>query len=336
MKLLVVILNYRATGLTVDCLGSLASRISAVPGTRVAVCENGTGEEAAQQLRQVIDANGWRDWVDLTAVHPNRGFTGGNNLIIRRAMGSRDPPDYFLLLNADTIVLDGALEGLVALMDHQPKVGIAGSQLLTIDGRVGPSPYRFASLASEFAKGMNLGFVSRALSRWIEWPPTPTKACRVDWLCGASMLLRRTMLEEIGLLDEGLYTYFDDVDLCLRARRAGWQTWYVPESRVIHLEGGSTGISGRIHKRRPQYWFQARRRFFLKHYGPLRTALVDAAFISGFAMWRVRRRLQGKPDSDPPDMLSDFIRNSVLRTGFRLTEVENPAMKDFERDSGGN
>jgi len=65
------------------------------------------------------------------------------------------------------------------------------------------------------------------------------------------MILRRTMLEQIGLLDEGLYTYFDDVDLCLRAQRAGWETWFVPESEIIHLEGRSTGIVAHLIRRRP-------------------------------------------------------------------------------------
>jgi GT2 family glycosyltransferase len=157
-------------------------------------------------------------------------------------------------------------------------------------------------------------------------PPTPAAAGPVEWVSGASMLLRRTMLEEIGLLDEGLYTYFDDVDLCLRARRAGWETWFVPESRVVHLEGASTGIVQRVVKRRPPYWFQARRRFFLKNYGPAYAALVDAAFLAGFAAWRVRRRLQGKPDTDPPHMLGDFFRHSVFAAGFRVAEVENPAL----------
>ena len=96
------------------------------------------------------------------------------------------------------------------------------------------------------------------------------------------------MLEQIGLLDEGLYTYFDDIDICLRARRAGWETWYVPESKIIHLEGSSTGVNPQAKKRRPAYWFQARRRYFLKSYGGLYTALVDAAFLFGFAIWRLR------------------------------------------------
>ena len=83
----------------------------------------------------------------------------------------------------------------------------------------------------------------------------------MEWICYACGILRRTMLEQIGLLNEGLFTYFDDVNTCLRAERAGWETWFVPESRAIHLEGASTGVAVRLkERRRPAYWYQARRR----------------------------------------------------------------------------
>jgi N-acetylglucosaminyl-diphospho-decaprenol L-rhamnosyltransferase len=326
MKVLVIILNYRVTDLTIQCLRSLALRVGEVPGTRVAVLENGTGGDATERLRTAIAENGWGSWVDLSEISPNRGFTGGNNILIRDAMASSDPPEYFLLLNADTIVEEGAIRSLVDLMNRQSVAGVAGSQLLSPEGVVQASPFRFPGVATELDAGLRIGFVSRLLSRWSVVPSTPSRACAVEWVSGASMILRRSMLEAIGLLDEGLYTYFDDIDLCLRARRAGWETWYVPESRVVHLEGASTGIVHRVVKRRPAYWFQARRRFFLKSHGAVYAALVDAAFLSGFATWRLRRRLQGKLDTDPPRMLADAFHNSVFATGFELREVENPAM----------
>lgn len=327
MKLVVVILNYNVTELAIDCLRSLSSRIHEVPGARVALVENGSGTEALPRLRAAIDEHGFGAWVDLIPVHPNRGFTGGNNIAIRAALASDDPPEYFLLLNADTLVHDGALASLVALMDRVPRAGIAGSQLLDPTGVVQASPFRFPSLASELDASLRIGLVSKLLARWWVVPPTPNQATSVEWVSGASMILRRTMLEEIGLLDEGLYTYFDDNDLCMRARRAGWETWYEPESRVVHLEGAATGITQRVIKRRPPYWFQARQRYFLKNYGALQTLGIDAAFILGFALWRVHRRLRGRSDPDPPHMLGDFIRHSVFRTGFQVREVENPALR---------
>jgi GT2 family glycosyltransferase len=328
MKLLVVILNYRVTDLTIDCLRSIAPEIPSVPGMKVAVCENGTGGDAEARIRGAIDANGWSDWAELTAVHPNRGFTGGNNVIIRKWMASNDPPEYFHLLNADTLAKPGTFRALVDFMDAHPTVGVGGSHLEFPDGSLQSSPRRFHNIVSELDRGMRLGLFTKLTSRWqVNLPDLPA-ACRVDWVSGASMIIRREVIEAIGPLDEGLFTYFDDVDYCLNAIRAGWETWYVPESRIVHFEGASTGVLFDSPKPLPQYWYQARRRFFLKNYGALYTALADAAFLCGFAAWRVRRRIQSKPDTDPARMLLDSFRNSVFMTGFKLREVPNPALVD--------
>lgn len=327
MKLLVIVLNYRVTDLTIDCLRSIAPEIASVAGMKVAVCENGTGGDAEQKLRDAITGNGWEFWVELTAISPNRGFTGGNNTIIRKALASADPPEYFLLLNADTIVRPGALASLVNFMDRNPGAGIAASRLENPDGSDQGSAYRFYSVVNEFDRALRLGVVSRVLANQAVSFPMPDAAREVDWVPGCSMIIRRKVVESIGPLDEGFYTYFDDIDYCWNARRAGWPVWFVPESRVLHLEGASTGITGRIaRKRRPGYWFQARRRFWLKNHGALKAALADGAFILGFALWRMRRLIQRKVDNDPPQLLVDFIRNSVFATGFQLREVENPAM----------
>jgi N-acetylglucosaminyl-diphospho-decaprenol L-rhamnosyltransferase len=328
VKLLIVIVCYKVVDLTIDCLRSLAPEIATVPGTHVAVCENGTGGDAADRIRDAIAREGWGEWVTLTAIHPNRGFTGGNNAILRPALTSDDRPDYCYLLNADTIVRPGALRALVDFMDTNPQVGIAGSRLESLEGIPRSTAFRFFSVPGEFERAIRLGPVSRLLRRWEGTGPLPTVPTPTDWTSGAALLVRRQVFEEIGLLDEDLYTYFDDIDLCLRARRAGWPTWVVPDSHVVHLMGQSTGVTQRDTrpKRRPTYWFQARRHFWLKNYGPLTTAAADAAWISGYALWRLRRFIQRLPDNDPPHLLSDALRHSVFVTGFRKRPVPNPAL----------
>jgi N-acetylglucosaminyl-diphospho-decaprenol L-rhamnosyltransferase len=335
MKLLVVIVSYRVTDLTIDCLRSLSGKLEQVPGgARVALCENGTGGDAADRLRQAIAENGWGSWVELTVIYPNRGFTGGNNAVIRPALESDDPPEYVLLLNADTIVPEqDSLNTLVAFLDEHPQAGIAGSRLISPEGTIESTPFRFPGIATELDRGLKLGIVSKLLAPWSLVLPKRAEPFRVGWVSGASLILRRAMLEQIGLLDEDLYTYFDDPDISLRAARAGWETWYVPASRVIHLGGSTTGLTGpRVVPRLPPYWYQARRRFFLKNYGPWYTAMADAAFILGYATWRIRRWIQRKPDTEPSHMLIDSIRHSVFWAGPKIPVVENPALRSSSGD----
>jgi N-acetylglucosaminyl-diphospho-decaprenol L-rhamnosyltransferase len=334
MKLLVVVVNYRVAHLTVDCLHSLAEEIGRVPGSRVAVCENGTGDDSAEKIQKAIDDNGWGAWCTLTAISPNLGFTGGNNVILRPAMQSADPPQYFLLLNADTIVRPNAFKALVNFMDRHSNVGIAGCRLEEPDGTPQRSAFRFQSPASEFEGSLKLGLVTRLLKQWMVAPPVRDQTFETDWVSGACMIIRREVFRDIGFLDEGYYTYFDDCDFCFNARKAGWSTWYVPAGRVVHLIGQSTGVRKKNPSRLPSYFFEARRRYFLKNRGPAYAAMADAGQIAGLALWRARVMLTGKEDFSASHLLGDSIRNSVFVTGFKVNEVRNPALAQKDGQLG--
>ena len=161
-------------------------------------------------------------------------------------------------------------------------------------------------------------------------PPVVNEAFETDWVSGASMLIRHQVLRDVGLLDEGYFTYFDDIDYCLSARKKGWPTWYVPASRVVHLVGQSTGVNN-TPKRLPPYMLDARRRYFLKHHGPLYALAVDACMILGLSLWRLRVLLTGKEDNTAPHALADSIRHSVFAKGFRIEDVQNPALASTRR-----
>ena len=145
------------------------------------------------------------------------------------------------------------------------------------------------------------------------------------------LIALRATPPDVGILDEGFYTYFDDIDYCLNAARKGWSTWYVPDSRIVHLVGATTGMSkveaaAPRPRRVPSYWFEARRRFFLKNHGPFRAMLVDLAYLSGILPGRIKRVVMGQGGIDPPHVISDFLRHSVFSRGFRVRDVANPAL----------
>lgn len=317
IRLIVVIVNYRTPGLTIDCLHSLVSEVQAIPGTRVVVTDNASGDDSVEKIGSAIETEGWGDWVTFMPLERNGGFAYGNNAAIRPVMQSTNPPPYFLLLNPDTIVRPRGLQELVGFMDKHPEVGIAGSRLEDPDGTPQHSAFRFHSVFSELDYGLRLGVVSKLLAKWWVAPPVSDQNCQTDWVAGASMIVRREVFEAAGLMDEDYFMYYEEMDFCLQANKAGWSCWYVPESRVVHLVGQSSGVTDtkRAPKRLPQYWFDSRRRYFLKNYGWLYTAVADASWASGFALWRLRRLVQNKPDSDPPQALSDFLRNSVFLKG---------------------
>lgn len=318
--LLVVIVNYRTPSLTIDCLRSLQAEIQALPDTHVVVADNASGDRSPELIAAAIQAEGWSDWVSFIPLDHNGGYAYGNNAIIRPALQSPQPPPYFLLLNPDTIVRPGAIKTLLQFMEQHPQAGLAGSRLENPDGTPQQSAFRFHTIWSELDFGLRLGVVSKILSNWAAAPPVPSSICQTDWVAGASVIVRREVFEAIGLLDEAYFMYYEEMDFCLQAKNAGWSCWYVPESRVVHLVGQSSGVTDTKipPKRRPQYWFDSRRRYFLKNYGWLYAAIADTLWASSFALWRVRRIFQGKPDSDPPKLLSDFLLNSVFFKGTKI------------------
>lgn len=331
-RLLIVTVNYRTPHLVIESLRSLESEIKAVPGTKIAVVDNNSGDDSVDKIGAAIAAENWSDWAVLLPSSVNGGFAYGNNYAIRPALQASHPPEYFLLLNPDAQVRSGALKALVDFMDQHPKVGIAGSSFEEQDGKPWPYAFRFPSILSEFEHGLRLGVVSKLLSKWsVAQVMDQDKEQPIDWLPGASMIIRRQVFESVGLMDDGYFLYYEETDFCLQAKRAGWECWYVPQSRVMHILGQSTGVTAKNQapKRLPQYWYNSRRRFFLKNYGWLYSAIADFSWLTGYSVWRVRRLIQRKPDTDPPLMLWDSFRNSVfLNRGIPSQELPHESAAD--------
>lgn len=319
LDLQVVIVNYRTPQLVVDCLASLADerdRLSArderAAEVTVWLVDNDSGDDSAECFARWLADNDAGDWLRLRPLGENGGFAAGNNAALKEILDIEPAPDYVLLLNPDTVVRRDAFAALIDYMEAHPDVGLAGSRLEDPDGTPQRSAFRFPSVWSELESALQLGFVSKLLSRYLVAPPVVDDAIETGWVAGASLIVRREVFDATGLLDDEYFMYFEEVDFCLAAKRAGWPCHYVPASHVVHLVGQASGVTTpKQQKRRPTYWFNSRRRYFGKNHGWLYTALTDLVWAVGFITWRIRRRLQRKPDNDPPHFLSDFVRNSI-------------------------
>ncbi len=293
MNILVVITCYKVPDLTIDCLQSLAEEVRQVPGLKVGICDNGNEDNTAERLEKAIEKNGWREWVYIRTVMPNRGFSGGNNVILREALLSNEVPDYFLLLNADTIVRPGAIAALLKAATASPEVGIWGPRLEWPSSEAQISCFRYISPISEMLAAAKTGPLTRIFKRWDVPIQVVDHPMKVDWCSFACALIRKEVFEAIGVLDEGYYLYFDDVDYCRSAHNAGWKVRYWPEARVVHLRGKSNPVKERTaqRKRRPKYWYFSRSWYLAKFYGKPGLFVANILWILGRCISWVREIL---------------------------------------------
>jgi N-acetylglucosaminyl-diphospho-decaprenol L-rhamnosyltransferase len=310
IEVAVVIVTYKSAELAIESLASIQSeRETQKLKIRVVLVDNASGD--LPQIEQAVERNGWSSWVTLVLASKNGGFAYGNNLGIRKAYEGRRP-NYIHLLNPDTQVRPRAIAALVEFLESNPQVGIAGSSFETEDGKDWPLAFRFPTLLSEIEHGMQLGLVTRCLSRWTVARSMNSIAQPTDWISGASMMIRPTVFRAVGGLDENFFLYFEETEFCHRARRAGFSTWYVPESRVMHVIGKSTNVEEktRFQRRLPGYWFDSRRRYFATTHSTTTAALIDvfatAASLSG--LWK--SKLLRRPST--PYYIRDLLAHSVL------------------------
>ena len=276
LELAIIIVNYRTPQLTLDSLASLEAQIE--PGTSVVVVDNASGDDSADRIEQGILQRGWSSWARLIRAPENGGFAYGNNIGIRAARAA-----LYLLLNSDTIVRPGALAGLREAARQRPDAGIIGPGLLDADGELDQSHFRQPAPPSELIRSANTGVVGRLLSRFDPIMPRTDRPTEVDWLGFACVLVRAEVFDQVGLLDEGYFMYFEDIDYCRRVRAAGWKVLYWPEPKVVHLQGASSRVSsaGDVMRRAPRYYYEARARYFAKYYGRRGLWLANAFWYAG-------------------------------------------------------
>jgi N-acetylglucosaminyl-diphospho-decaprenol L-rhamnosyltransferase len=156
---------------------------------------------------------------------------------INRILTTNPDFDYYLLLNPDVICLPGMIDSLLSVMESDPQVGVAGPQLLDMDGAPQPSRRRFATFPVLMMRALHLDSLFKRLpsvDRYLMLGERFEDVTEVDWLTGAVMLLRKAALDEVGLFDERFFLYFEDEDLCCRMWRKRWKVCYIKEAKAFH------------------------------------------------------------------------------------------------------
>jgi N-acetylglucosaminyl-diphospho-decaprenol L-rhamnosyltransferase len=248
----VVIVNWNTRDLLAQCLRSICDTVSDL-SFEVIVVDNASEDGSVEMVRREFSR------ARLIQNTENVGFARANNQAMATSQGR-----YILLFNSDAIATPGAIQSLVRLAVAEPRAGIVGAHLLNADGSFQASYTPFPNLWQEFLILSGLGRMF--YGRWYpsRGPEEDKGPQVVDYVEGACMLVRREAFEDVGGLDESYFMYVEEVDWCYTMREKGWQAWYQPAAKVIHLGGGS---SQNRRRQREADLYRSRVRFFRKHYG---------------------------------------------------------------------
>jgi len=251
----VIIVNYNARDHLRACLNTLVESPAWPERLEIIVVDNASTDHSEEMVR-----NHFED-IHFIANDSNLGFAAANNQGTRQSRGR-----YIILLNPDTRVPSDALLQLVNFMDAHPDAAVCGPQLLNPDGSIQLSCRRFPTLTAVLIRGT---FLSRFLGQsrtmreylMLDWDHQDTRT--VDWVLGACFAMRREAIAKIGLLDDGFFVYYEDIDWCYRAWRLGWKVYYYPVVSVWHYyqRASSRGIFSHA----TRYHLRSIFRLFWKH-----------------------------------------------------------------------
>lgn len=272
--LTVAIVSWNVKNLLGDCLLSLREELKQTSvHARVAVVDNASADGSAELVRER------HPWVHLHISAENLGFVRGNNLILEQ-LQQQGLPDYVWLLNPDTTIQPGTLATLLGFFEKNPCAGLIGPQLLNPDGSAQTSAFRFPDLLQPL---FDLGWLPQRFyhTRFNgRYPDTGGQPFRIDHPLGAAMMARGAAIQQVGLLDPQFFMYCEEIDWAWRMQKAGWETWLVPEAKVVHYGGASTNQA------RPAttaYLWESRAKLYRKHRDWLTRALVSFAVRHTFS-----------------------------------------------------
>lgn len=287
----VVIVNFRTPTFVTECLATLLPELKGMRAG-VVVVDNHSEDGSADTIDQWLKEHDVDGKARLLRSVSNLGFADGNNQGIR-ARRAR----FYLLLNSDTLVRSGAIATLLDTAERFPEAGLYSPRLEWPDGKGQESCFRFHTPYSELISASQTGVFARILSGYVIAMPVQESIACPQWTSFAAVLIRNEVIEQVGLLDDGYFMYFEDVEYCYRSRKAGWGIVHNPAARIVHLRGGSSPVKERTRQKRrlPRYFFESRTRFFYQIYGWPGLTAANLLWWSGRVVSKTRQLL-GRDD----------------------------------------
>lgn len=312
----IVIVSWNVRDLLRDCLSSIREagkvRVSGStpeqPSTEVIVVDSASTDGSQAMVRDEFP------WVRLIDAESNVGFSRGNNIGLEAAQGSA-----ILLLNPDTRIIGSALSTMLGFLRKHPQVGVVGPRLLNADGTTQSSRRRFPSFwTGVFESTWLEGIAPRGIrKRYYMEDLGEHEVHSVDWVTGAAFMVKRDVIQQVGVFDEGYFMYSEELDWQKRIRDAGWQIMYLPQAEVIHYGGKS---SEQVVPLRHIRFQSSKVRYFRKHHGPLVGNAMKAVILANYG-WQLSiealKGLAGHKRSLRQERVRAYWK--VIRSGLRTS-----------------
>lgn len=227
IQLSIIILSYNTKELVIECIQSILDHYKdqfEKDVFEIILLDNASTDNSAKEIEKKFDKA--KNFL-IVKSESNNGFSKGNNIGARKAKGK-----YLLFLNSDTVLLDKGLNGMVEYMGRHSEIGVLGGKLENENGTSQNSAGRFFNIINTF---LTLFFGDVRYVRF-----SPLKDTVVDWVSGASMMVRRDIFEKIGGFDEKFFMYMEDMEFCFRMKKNGYATCFCPNVKIVHREQGSS------------------------------------------------------------------------------------------------
>ncbi|NNE39490.1 MAG: glycosyltransferase family 2 protein [Marinicaulis sp.] len=310
----VIIVNYKTPALVIDALDSLQPSMAS-EDVGVVVVDNASADDSISILKNNLATRAYAERFNLVETERNGGFSFGNN----RGLAAIEC-EFVHFLNSDAIAKPGALGALASALENDRQLGAVTPKIVNSDGKQEVSRFRNHHPLSELVDGAQSDPLTK-LFRFAETPIFPDDTVTApDWASFASIMVRRSVIEQVGPMDEGFFLYYEDCDYCRRIKKAGYSIEYIEKAAFVHDAGGSTQLAKmtREKTRLPEYFFRSRNRYYRKYYGPLGPITANILWAIGRGL-ALLRGVFGRP---APALSPDFGRDIWI--GWRVQDWDKP------------